>query len=299
MTVPEISVVIASTVGRPSLDFCLAALRHQSGDVAIEVIVVDRVGPSVTAFVAAAYPEVRLIAVDEPRSVPELRALGLRAARGGLIAITEDHCIPPPDWCQAIRRAHAAHPGPAIGGAVDNGATERLVDWAVFFCEYGNFLSPAPRGVVRDLPGPNVSYKRDALLALPAASGDEFWETAVHGQFEARGCLLWSDPAVRMLHKKHFTLTSFLAERFHYSRAFAGRRNAGLGPARRLAYLLLAPLLPPLLLRRLGRRVLDRRRYRGLFLRALPHLALFTLVWAGGEIVGYALGPGESALRLE
>lgn len=299
MTTPELSVVIASTVGRPYLDACLAALRHQSGDVAPEVIVVDRVGPSVTAFVAALHPEVRLITAGTAHSVPELRALGIRAARGALVAITEDHCIPPPDWCEAIRRAHAAHPGPAIGGAVDNGATQRLVDWAVFFCEYGNFLSPLPGGVARDLPGPNVSYKRDALLTLPAAGGDEFWETAVHGEFAARGCPLWSDPALRMLHKKHFTLPGFLAERFHYSRAFAGRRSAGRGIARRLAHLLLAPLLPPLLLWRLGHRVLRRERYRGLFLRTLPYLALFTLVWAGGEWVGHAFGPGESALRLE
>src|SRR5437588_9721913 len=139
MRAPASSVVIACTVGRPYLDRCLAALHRQQGGIPAEIIVVDRVGDDVIRFVGHAYPGVRLIAADAARSVPELRALGIRAASGAVVALTEDHCIPPPDWLAAIRRAHASHPAPAIGGAVDNGAADRLLDWAVFICEYANF----------------------------------------------------------------------------------------------------------------------------------------------------------------
>lgn len=299
MTTPELSVVLAATTDERYLGTCLDALVRQAGDVSAEVIVCARSNSPSAQLVDAKYPEVRLIVADQLSSVAELRALGVRAAYGRLIAITEDHCIPPPDWFVTIRQAHVNHLGPAIGGAVDNGATERLVDWAVFFCEYSNFMSPAPRGIVHDLPGPNVSYKREALVALDVLTGTEFWETVVHGQVERAGETLWSDPSIRMLHRKHFATRSFLAERYHYSRSFAGRCAATISPMRRLGYTLLTPLLPPLLVRRISQRVLSRRRYTPIFLRTLPYLVLFTLVWAWGEAVGYLLGPGHSAIHLE
>lgn len=297
-TLPDMSVVIASVNGRPYLEQCLAALGRQGGNVTAEVIVADCVGPTVTEFVAAEHPGVRLIAFGEPKSVPELRSAGILASRGRLIAITEDHCIPEPDWYQAIVRAHADHANPAIGGAVDNAATDRIVDWAVYFCEYSNFISPVPEGVVHDLPGPNVSYKRTALDEMADLIKEGYWETFLHYRLEERGYQLWSDPQVRVLHKKHFGFRAFFAERFHYGRAFAGHRNEFSSLAKRLVYLALSPLLPPALIVRISRRVLSRKRHLGRFITALPVILLFMLAWAAGEWFGYAFGPGKSALQL-
>jgi len=295
---PELSIVIASINGQPYLAECLAALRQQTGNVTAEVIVADCVGSSVTDFVTAKYPEVRLLPFSEPQSVPILRAAGILAAQGEIIAITEDHCIPPPNWYESVVLAHANYPGSAIGGSVDNGATKRILDWAVFFCEYSNFISPVPQGVVHDLPGPNVSYKRSGLIALADLIKHGYWETFVHSYLESQGQQLWSDPSIPMNHKKHFTLVDFLTERYHYSRAFAGKRNQSISRSHRLFYFLLSPLLPPLLLVRISRRILSKKRHLGVFVLSLPYLLLFMSVWAIGECVGYAIGPGESELYL-
>ncbi len=295
---PQLSIVIASLNGRPYIDSCLAALMKQQGMVSAEVIVADCVGASVTDFVRSEYPQVRLIAFDEPKSVPELRSAGILVAQGDVIAITEDHCVPPEDWYEALVRAHAAYPGPAIGGAVDNAATERVMDWAVYFCEYSNFTSPVPAGVVHDLPGPNVSYKRAALDSMRDMLVDGYWENFLHQRLESLGYELWSDPTVKVWHKKHFTFGSFLSERFHYGRWFAGTRNQFTSPGKRLFYLAFSPLLPPLILKRLISRVRSRGRHYGAFMRALPLIFVFTLAWAAGEFVGYATGPGRSVLKL-
>lgn len=295
---PQLSIVIASINGRPYLDACLEALARQRGDIAAEVIVADCVGRSVAGFVRAEHPQVRLIELAGPQSVPALRSAGILAARGEIIAITEDHCIPAEDWYESMVRAHAEHSGPAIGGAVDNAATERLIDWAVYFCEYSNFSSPVAHGVVRDLPGPNVSYKRTAIPELEDLVRGGYWETFLHWRLEAQGHALWSDPTVRVLHRKSFRLGSFFRERYHYGRAFAGTRNESASAARRLYYLIFSPLLPPLLLVRIARRVLSRGRHAGRFVLALPYLVVFMIAWSAGEWVGYAAGPGESALQL-
>jgi hypothetical protein len=220
------------------------------------------------------------------------------AAQGEIVAITEDHCIPAPDWFRSLVRAHAAHPGTAIGGSVDNGAVDRHVDRAVFFCEYSNFLSPVDSGVVHDLPGPNVSYKRAALLGVPDALTDGYWETFLHARLEQDGDALWSDPALKVVHKKHFQSQEFLWERYHYGRAYAGRRNEHMGPPRRLVYLAGSFLLPPVLLGRIARRVWGRRQHRRMFTLSLPLLLLFLSAGAVGEFVGTLAGPGDSAKRL-
>jgi glycosyltransferase involved in cell wall biosynthesis len=295
---PELSVVIASVNGRPYLSACLAALSKQSGSVATEILVADCVGPSVTDFVRAEYPHVKLISFGERKSVPELRAAGILASSGRLVAITEDHCIPEPDWTASLVAAHGRSPAAAIGGAVDNAATDRLIDWAVFFCEYSNFISPVVDGLVHDLPGPNVSYKRAALGDLQDMLREGYWETFLHTRLEAGGQELRSDPTVRVLHKKHFGFWSFFQERFAYGRAYAGTRNEFVSRGRRLYYLVFSPALPALLVLRIGRRVLSRGRHLREFVRALPVVVTFMLAWAAGEFVGYAIGPGEAALQL-
>lgn len=295
---PTLSIVIASVNGRPYLDACLEALARQEGGPPAEVLVADCVGAEVTSFVEAEHPGVRLIAFDRPKSVPELRSAGILASRGDIVAITEDHCIPQPDWYRSLVESHRRHPQPAVGGTVDNAATDRLVDWAVYFCEYSSFMSPLPAGPASDLPGPNVSYKRGALDAMADLIRDGYWETFLHWRLQERGHELILDPSVRVLHRKHFRFGDFLAERFHYGRAFAGHRNRFVSLRRRASYFLFSPLLPPLLILRIGRRVWRRGRHRGTFVRALPMIAGFMVAWAAGEWVGYAVGPGESALQL-
>ena len=182
----NLSVVIASLNGKPYLEACLSALARQEGDVAAEVIVADCVGAEVVNYVRENHSDVLLIPFDTPKSVPQLRAAGILKATGDIIVITEDHCIPVEDWYISLVKTHQAHDNLVIGGAVDNAATQRRIDWAVYFCEYSNFLSPAPAGIVHDLPGPNVSYKREAVALMEDMLEDGYWENFLHQRLEGK-----------------------------------------------------------------------------------------------------------------
>ena len=80
-------------------------------------------------------------------SVFQMRPVGYAACRGEIVAVTEDHCAPAPDWLDRILAAHVEHPEAiAIGGVVENGTTDHLVDWATFIVTQGPFIGPIPNG---------------------------------------------------------------------------------------------------------------------------------------------------------
>ncbi|OZI43767.1 glycosyl transferase family 2 [Bordetella genomosp. 5] len=105
--------VVVPTCGRPELlGRCLAALGMQQfpGDM-YEVIVCDDGASAATEAqvtgVALSWdglPALRYLAVHETRGPAGARNAGWRAARGSLIAFTDDDTIPAPDWVgQGVR----------------------------------------------------------------------------------------------------------------------------------------------------------------------------------------------------
>jgi len=101
---PEISVVIASVNGPDYVDACLKSLRGQTFKGPAEVIVADCCGDGVTELIRRDYPEVTLLSFGSRKTIPELRAIGMKNARGKIIALTEDHCVADPTWFEGMYR---------------------------------------------------------------------------------------------------------------------------------------------------------------------------------------------------
>ena len=290
--VPDLSVVVPSVNGWGDLDGCLRALTAQQGGARLEILVMDRVGESVRARVRSDYPQVRLMEAAPNTSIPALRAEAFRAARADVVGVIEDHVIVPPDWAERMLAAHREG-AEVVGGAVDNAARERLVDWAAFLCEYSHCLTP-PEGSAAWVTGNNVTYRRYLLERFRGALDGTRWEDHLHGLLQQAGITLWSRPEIRVGHKKHYTVREYLYQRYLYARAFAGGRLQGAGFARRAGYGFAAAALPPILLFRIVLRVRRSRLHGRELLRSLPLLSVFVTAWATGEIVGYWRGQGDT-----
>jgi GT2 family glycosyltransferase len=295
---PLVSVVIACVNGLPAIAECLEHLTRQEGSVEAELLVVDRCGEQTRSVLRSRFPGAQVIAAEPGTSIPALRAVGMARARGRMVAILEDHCNVDRRWLQTIERAHReGHQ--AIGGAVANGARERIVDWAVFFCEYAKFMPPVPRGVVHEITGNNSVYDREVLARLGSELHAEVWESFLHQRMRELGVPFWSEPDLLVSHKKEFGFGYFLSQRYHYSRSFAGTRMQRASVWKRLAYACAMPLLPGLLMARMARLVASKPGHGALFLKATPVIATFLVSWAWGEAVGALLGPGDSLARVE
>ena len=302
-TPPSLSTIIASVNGQPMIEDCLASLEHQRENPDSEVIVVDVLGEETASLVREKFPWVKLLSFDERLSIPELRAIGLDHSSGDIVAIIEDHCVMEEHWCERIVEAHRLHPECiAVGGAVENGSPERLVDWAVFFCEYSYYMLPLPRGVVAGIPGNNVSYKRRAFEGLddPEETLKQgFWETTLHGKLQAIGEKFLLEPDILVYHKKYFGIRYFISQRYHYSRYYAGMIHGRASLPKRVFRGVASLAIPPLIIGRIVSHVVHKRRHLGKLILAAPLLALFTTVWAVGESAGCLLGPGQSLRKIE
>lgn len=279
----------------------MRAIEASSGAIGHEVIVADRRRDGTGARIAASFPQVILVECPPATPLPEMHRRALLRARGAYIAVIEDHCVPDGDWLGNIAAALRAAPEDiaAVGGAVANGLTDRAIDWATFLCEYARVQPPVPQGPAQSLPGMNVAYRRSALERIPQAClASNFWEADVHPRLRALGYGLLSSNAIVVTHKKRFSVRLFVAQRFIYSRHFAGCRFGRQRRFARMAAAVAALLLPFLVLWRISRAALARDQGRELA-RAAPMLLLFSLVWAAGEIVGYAAGPGDGFGRIE
>ena len=295
---PLISVVIPSVNGLPVLEDCLAALNDQDGDISIEILVVDRCGEQLRSMTRRRFPGVILLPVEGKPSIPAMRAIGIARARGRVIAMLEDHCMVNRNWCAVLEREHrAGHE--VVGGAVENGSVERIVDWAAFFCEYSRFMPPVPWGVVPAITGNNTVYDRHVLERLGPALHDEVWEAFLHQRISDLGVPFHSAPDLVVRHKKEFGYLYFLAQRYHYSRSFAAMRLAAAPRWKRFAYACGAVLLPALLMSRITADVFRKRFYLPRFLLALPVLATFLGAWSVGEAVGALSGGGRSLAEVE
>lgn len=293
----QLSVVVPSVNGIDDLTATLTALERQRDDVSLEVLVVDRLGEALRDAVRRRFPCVRILAVPEDATIPEMRALAFRSATAPAVAVIEDHVIVPPGWARALVEAQTPET-PVVGGSVQNAATERLVDWAAFLCEYSHCTPPLPAGRVEWLTGNNVVYPRALLERYSEVTESGAWENRLHEAFQRDGVPLTCRPDIVVGHKMHYTFGLYMTQRYLYSRSYAGTRVEGAGIVRRLTLGVASLALPPVLFYRTVSRIRKKGTHVAELRRALPLLALFVVAWAAGEVVGYLAGPGDSLSKV-
>ena len=294
---PQISVVVASKVGAPFIDFCLQSLEANA--IGAEVIVVAAGAREHAVRLTADYPWARVIHSTELTQVPALRRLGVQAARGAFVAIIEEHCSAAPDWLSCAVRALERGSYGAVGGPVVDSGYTRLRDWVVYFLEYHGALPPAPGGETDDLNDANIAYQRSLLLEHVDLLDDGYWPMTLHPTLMAKGVKMLSAPEMVVHHRGPFDFGYYLGQRFLFSRAYAGVRAQKQPALRRLAYIVLAPLVPFMMLARITRIVLGKGRHIPQFVATIPLLSVALVVMVAGEWLGCVAGPGHALAKVE
>lgn len=296
---PSLSVVIASLVGPPFIDDCVESVLAEARTLGAEILIATSRDRAYGDRLRRRFADVQVIHATAGTSVPGLRARGVDAATGHIVAVIEEHCVAERDWLAEARRAHEVGAYAAVGGPIVDRQYERLRDWVVYFCEYNGSLPPWKEGETTELNGANVAYRRDVLMAHRRLLDSGYWEATLHPALLAGGHKFRAVPGMRVAHRGPFDFGYYLRQRYLFSRAFAGARAASLPASRRLAYLAGAPLVPPLLLARMAARVWAKRCHPIRFAMTLPLIVPALGALVAGEWVGYLAGPGDALSKVE
>jgi GT2 family glycosyltransferase len=293
---PSLSVILATHDNFASIAATVRHLARQTAASAIELVIVapDRSTLGADESLLACFGAVCVVEHPGAGSPSRYNAAGVRRATAMIIALTEDHCFPDPDWAE---RLIAAHRGPwaAVGPAVRNANPDSCASWADCLIGYGPWLEPVARGEVEFLPGHNCSYKRAILLEDEALL--ERWleaETLWHWELRRRGERLLLEPAARVAHTNFSRWSSFLPANFYNGRLFAASRCRGMSPARRVTYVLLGPMIPLVRAARVARAVFRSPALVARFCLAMPALLVGLTCDGFGQMLGYAFGAGNA-----
>lgn len=294
-----ITALMATIRGWPAARQALEHLVGQTVAAGGEVIVADASDnpPPTHEEMDALGGQVRWLSLPG-KSVFQLRLAAYRAARGEIVAITEDHCHVAPDWIERILAAHARFPeAGVIGGAVTNGTDQKLVDWAAFFLTQGPFMPPLQNGESERVSGPaNVSYKRRVIERL---GGDD--EQGVIDFLELPAALdgekKVADDSILVKHHQSQGLFGTSLAEFDNGRTIAGYRRRSMTRGDWLR-ILGAPVLPLYRSARALRIVKSKDHPTRVLPKTVPAHLWFQYCAMAGELLGYAAGPGDSPRRL-
>ena len=298
----RMSVVI---IAPESFDTIRWSVRHWAeqtiaGQLELVIVAASKAGMNPPEAAVAPFAGVQVVEAPPFRSTAAARGVGVRAARGEIVAFAEDHSWPDPQWADTMLATHAG-PYAAVGPEMICANPGNAISWANLIIEYGPWLEPAAAGPAEHLPGHNGAYKRQVLLQY----GDRLErmleaESVLQWDLRRQGHELYLEPRARTFHLNVSRLSSSFWLRFLGGRMFAAFRaeNERWSAAKRLAYALAAPLIPWVRLTRIVRQ-LRRRAWRGYPWPSLaPSLVGLLALDAFGEAVGYLLGAGGQAPAL-
>lgn len=289
---PPLSVVVASTQPWPEARACLESLHAQALAVEAEIVLAHR-GDGFPDEHREAFPEVVPV-VDSEASANELRAIAFEHVGADVVAITEDHCVVAPDWCEGVLAAHREHPeAAAIGGAVENGATDHAIDWAAYFLGNAAAMLPLVDGPAEKIAAQaNISYKRRALPRQRPPDG--FFELDHNAELRRRDEILVADSRLVVHHVQSLGFGGTCAIWFHAARAQGAKLAREMPPGKRALKALLTPVRHPGAIALHLRAVWAKRRMRGRILAVVPLMALLSACATAGVAVGFAFGAGDS-----
>lgn len=296
-----LSFVLVAGDQRERAGHALSSILGQEGIEKAEVLVFD-IGPAGCSPVAGCdHPAVRLLLPDRATAFGELRADGVRRARGDLVAFLEDHCVLAPGFLKVVLEALQG-PWTAAGGKCVNANPGAGSSDLAAVTNYGLWMGRVSKGEVDFVPGNNSAYRRAALLAyepdlLPLLTTDMVLQL----RLRADGHRFLLDPAARFGHLNEVSIVSAAAAMFHYHRCLGHARAVALGWStwRIAKYLVQSAAIPwvrtwrtvRLSIRQLGRSP-------GWALRRVPAMLVLFLTAALGQALGLVFGAGRSPHRL-
>lgn len=290
-TLPALTAIVAIPDQYATVAQTIEYLKKQTivSEIQIVLVVPSRVAVPIPLTDLEMFHDVRVTKLPN-LTYSHAMAHGIRHADAPVVAMTEDHAFPAPNWAERLVSAHQA-PHAVVGPMMRNANPTSAVSWADFYIGYGKWAEPIASGEHDFLMAHNAAYKRDVLLEFGAALEEMMAsETALHFELAHRKHTFWLEATTHTAHVNFDRWQPFIAAMFFSGRVFAGYRAWNWSWRKRALYALAFPLIA------LVRLVRIRRDVRRAAMPFRARLALYGAIALGlfadalGQGIGYAMG---------
>lgn len=217
-----ISVIVCTYNGSATLAACLESLQNLNHS-AYEVLLIDDGSTEDIGRIACAFPQVRYLRQDHA-GLSAARNLGMKEARGELLAYTDDDCIVEEDWLRHVE-AGFNDPSWAACGGPNIPPTPRNSVEAVVAAAPGSPTHVMLNDVEAEhLPGCNLIIRKASLQAIGGfraqyhTAGDD---VDVCWRLREAGGRLRFLPGAMVWHHRRRTLQAYLRQQRGYGHAEA------------------------------------------------------------------------------
>jgi GT2 family glycosyltransferase len=243
---PHFSVIVPTYRRADALARCLDALARQTYPrERFEVVVADDgSGAPPTRVVERFSHAMNVSLVEATHGGPgAARNAAASSARGAHLAMTDDDCVPEPDWLLRLDAAVSAAPDALVGGRVENGlgdnpmaeASQLLIGYL-----YEHFATDAS-STIRFFTTNNLAVPAERFRQIGGFDVVAIGETAedrdLCDRWVRSGGTLVYEPAAVVCHHSPLSFAGFVRQHFRYGRGavhFHAARVARGGPAVRL-----------------------------------------------------------------
>jgi len=293
-TEPSLSVIVVTRDEYRTLRPIVGALRRQTvvGQIELVVVAPDEATGAIPGSDASAFHSTRVVGVGPVISRGKAAAHGVLAARAPIVALSENHCFPDPEWAERTLESHR-EPWAGVGPAVANANPETLLSQVLHASGYGRFPRLGFPGVVAELPLHNSSYRREMLSKdlreLRDLLGDE---RKLQSALRESGQLLYFDPRPLKWHINEATWRLLAGLSYDSGRRYGGSRGRHWPLWRRALYVMATPLLSLPIAHNVWSKLSPAGEVR-------KGVRLAVVIWAGallhalGEAVSYVRGGRE------
>lgn len=290
MSPDKISVVIPSYNSEKTIVPCLESIVNQDFRMPFEIIVADNSVDSTPHIVRKEFPQVTLIHIDQKTDPGTARNIGVKKAKGDIIAFIDSDCVARPGWLSGISLEHRSEYA-AVGGPVINGNPQSIISWAGYLIEFSEWLPGNPKGFVKHIPTCNISYKRGIFerfgyfFSPPLPPSGALQEDFLYNfKLTEAGERMLFVPKIAVWHTNRTKLRHFLIHQNKRGQSgFEIRKTIPIRGAFLVNYPFLAPLLLPIRVFTITARFLKRPPASVLtFLYSLPFVVLGIACWIAG-----------------
>jgi len=199
-----ITVIVLTHNSRGIIERCLRAVLAQRFKGEIETLVVDDSTDGTADLIRRSFPSVRLLMLSERAPIGRKRNMGVRAARGRIVAFTDSDCAPEPDWLAWLSFFHRRDIAVAGGAVVAprNCTPRQLAEHVLSFHDY---LPGLPPRRVHTVPTCNAAFKKRWLMDSGLFPEVDVCEDVVaSARIRARGGRVVFRPEARVVHFPHY-----------------------------------------------------------------------------------------------